>query len=111
MCEFRRNELGEAVSVIMNDLYGGKLSEDKLENALKEINDIRLELSNFKPNKVVWDVDDLKKTPPWENDVSEDITNLAEYFVTVRGQNLFDVLINAISEAMAEEVEIEVKAL
>lgn len=102
---------GSRFPIIMNDLYEGKLSKDKLKVARKEINGINSELSNFTPNKVVWDVEDLKKTPPWGKNISEDITNLAEYFVTTDGRYLLEVLMEAISEAIDKDVKIEITVL
>lgn len=102
---------GSRFPIIMNDLYEGNLSINKLENAQKEISIILLELSKLNPSKIVWDAENLKKTPPWGTNISKDITNLAEYFVTVDGKNLIEVLTEAISEAIEGKVEIEVKAL
>lgn len=102
---------GSRFPVIMNDLYNGSLSKEKLNLAQKELVKIQFELSKLPPNKVVWDADDLRKSPPWGNDISKDIIDLAEYFITNQGNNLIDVLSEAISEATDEDLELEVKSL
>lgn len=65
----------------MNKLYQGKLEYFDLENALKEVLDIRERLKLFPPQKVVWDIEDLQKQPPWLDEISDDITDLSNYFI------------------------------
>ena len=68
---------GSRFPVIMNELYQGKLECDNTDKALEELSIIRKELQKFSPEKVVWDIEDLSKQPPWGNDISEDITDLS----------------------------------
>lgn len=49
-------------------------------------------LKKHSPSSVVWDTDDLSKQPPWGNNISKEITSLANYFITSDGRNLIDVL-------------------
>lgn len=102
---------GKKFPIIMNDLYKGSLSKRRLNLAKLEILLIESELSRISPDKVVWDVEDLSKLPPWGNDISEDITNLAEYFVTTNGKNLISVLKDAIEQAIEEGAKLEIKSL
>jgi hypothetical protein len=37
--------------------------------------------------------------PPWGDDIGEEITSLAHYFVTSDGRDLFEVLFAALAEA------------
>ena len=66
----------------MNELYQGTLDKDNVETAIEELKKIQLELQAFSPDKVVWDIDDLSNQPPWGKNISNDITNLSNYFVT-----------------------------
>jgi hypothetical protein len=47
----------------------------------------------------VWDVEDRSKRPPWGDDISPDITDLGNYFVTEDGRDLIDVVAEAIGYA------------
>lgn len=102
---------GSRFPVIMNDLYTGDLSQEKIKVAKEELSKIKVELSELSPEKVVWDAEDLSKTPPWGKNISSDITNLAQYFVTTDGKNLIDVLEEAIRESINENVTLEIKEL
>ena len=79
---------GEKFPIIMNELYKGKLLAKNAENALKELESITIELSKFSPEKVVWDIDNLETRPPWGDNISDEITDLSNYFVTSTGRDL-----------------------
>lgn len=102
---------GSKFPVVMKDMYAGYLSKEKLEIALKELKEIKLELSRISSEKIIWDAEDLNKTPPWGIHISEEITNLAQYFVTTDGKNLINVLEEAVEEAIKEDVDLEIKDL
>ena len=53
----------------------------------------------------------MSQQPPWENDISEDITDLSNYFVTSEGDDLFDVLFEAFSVAKDDNENVEIKQL
>ncbi|CEN41377.1 conserved hypothetical protein [Capnocytophaga canimorsus] len=50
-------------------------------------------------------------SPPWGNDISEEITNMAEYFVTSDGKNLIDVLEKALKTAIELEDGLSIDVL
>ncbi|EAF5859314.1 hypothetical protein AL430_13215 [Listeria monocytogenes] len=102
---------GSKYPTLMKKLYSGRLNTEDLEKAKKELNDIKEVLSNFSPNKIVWDVEDLHKNPPWGTNINSDIKNLSEYFVTSDGKNLMSTLHEAIDRALQENVNLEVKNL
>lgn len=103
------NNWGSKFPVIMKDMYFGELTKEKIVAAKEELEYIKLGLSKIEPNKVVWDIENFKKMPPWGEKISKDITNLSEYFITVDGQNLIEVINKAFYEAINEDVDIEVK--
>lgn len=86
---------------LLNHLYQGKLEVDFAEKAVFELRQIREELAAFPPSKVVWDIANLSKQPPWGADISPEITLLANYFVTSTGRDLISTLIEALDEAAA----------
>ena len=83
----------------MNELYQGTLDKDNVETAIVELKKIQLELQAFSPDKVVWDIDDLSKQPPWGKNISNDITNLSNYFVTSDGEDFITIFFNALEKA------------
>lgn len=76
----------------------------------KELNDIESKLKSFSPDFVIWDIEDLSKQPPWGKDISSDITDLSNYFITSNGKNIFDMFRDAISTAEEINAKIEVKS-
>lgn len=105
------NKWGSRFPVIMNDLYQGKIDNNKIDMAIKEIEIIKTELKKFPPDKVVWDIDDLSKQPPWGVKISKDITDLSNYYVTSDGEDFITIFINALHEAKEMETSIEIEAL
>lgn len=51
----------------MNKLYQGSLESEYVNVALMELDTIEEELRKLSPNKVIWDIDDIKKQPPCIN--------------------------------------------
>jgi 2,3-bisphosphoglycerate-dependent phosphoglycerate mutase len=92
----------------LNDLYHGKVKWEDALSTVKEVEDIKLGLKEFEPEAVVWDIENLSKLPPWGNDISKDITDLSNYFVTSDGEDLFDSLINALKKSYEEKVDLEI---
>lgn len=99
---------GNRFPVIMNNLYQGEVNKDQIREAINELSIIKLELQKFSVDKVVWDIDNLSKQPPWENNISRDITNLSNYFITSEGLDLISVLFNALNKAKELNCDIQI---
>ena len=93
---------GSRFPIIMNELYQGKMSWMNVDKAIAELNVIKEELKAFSPDKVIWDIEDLSKQPPWGNNISKDITSLSNYFVTSDGEDFLATFLRALE--MAKEV-------
>lgn len=91
---------GSRFPMIMNELYQGQLSFEKILVAKQELKQIKKELSFFLPDQVVWDIDDLSKQPPWKNHISHIITSLENYFITCDGQDFIEVFQNTLDTAI-----------
>ncbi|HDR4373428.1 TPA: immunity 70 family protein [Bacillus cereus] len=100
---------GEKYPCLMKELYSGKLKSENLSKAIKETNEIREKLQMFLPSEVVWDIEDLSKQPPWGDNISSEITDLSNYFVTSDGKDMFEILLYALNEALEEGVDLEIK--
>lgn len=106
-----RNGWGSRFPCLLNNLYQGKLEREDADQALKELDVITSELKNFSPDKVVWDIDNLEKRPPWGSNISSDIENLSHYFVTSSGRDLISVLRECIEQQQSKGGTIEVVSI
>ncbi|RKM62550.1 hypothetical protein D6856_00010 [Butyrivibrio sp. XB500-5] len=102
---------GSKFPTIMNELYSGELKYENIHNAINELDEIRHELSRFSPDKVVWDIEDLSKQPPWEDNISDDITDLSNYFVTSDGEDLIEVLKRALETGIEKKESVKISKL
>ena len=95
---------------LMNELYQGKLNSRNVDEALKELDVISKELKKYSPEKVVWDIEDLSKQPPWGNDISKDITDLSNYFVTSDGEDFLNIFKHALEKAKEIDSDIIIES-
>lgn len=102
---------GSKYPFIMNKLYQNGLTYEEVGMALQELDAIKSELCHFLPDKVVWDINDLSKCPPWGDNISSDITDLSNYFVTSGGNDLIAVLREALLKALSVKSGIEIKSI
>ena len=94
------NRWGSKFPVIMNELYQGKLSCKNVPVAKAELTQIKKDLTMFSPNKVIWDIEDLSKQPPWGNNISNEISSLGNYFITCDGLDFIEVFNMALDSAI-----------
>jgi len=102
---------GSRFPIIMKKLYQGKIRHKDVEKAIKELNIIKKELKEFTQDKVIWDIDDLSKQPPWGSDISEDITDLSNYFVTSEGEDFISVFFDALETAKEIDFGMEIQSM
>ena len=102
---------GSRFPMIMNKLYQGKLDQENVDKAIEELYIIKTELQKFSPEMVVWDIEDLSKQPPWGNNISKDITDLSNYFVTSSGNDFIAVFFEALKTAKELQSEIVIKCV
>ena len=90
---------GSKFPVIMNELYQGELSSNHISEAINELEQIKQGLAKLSPDKVIWDIENLSAQPPWGTDISSDITNLSNYFVTSDGEDFITIFSHALEKA------------
>ena len=98
-----KGEWGSRFPCLLKNLYQGNLEQKDAEQALDELNIITVELSKVSPNKVspnkvIWDIENINKHPPWGSNISCDITDLSNYFITSTGRDLISVLRECLEE-------------
>ena len=84
----------------MNELYQGELTNANVPNAKAELNTIERELKDLSPDKVIWDMEDLEKQPPWGTNISNQITDLSNYFITSDGRDFLTIFHKALDTAI-----------
>ncbi len=90
-------------------LYSGSLPSALAVEAHNELEDVRRELALFTPDQVVWDLDVPAAKPPWGSNISSDITDLSNYFVTSDGRDLFDVFFEALGGAQESGQDLRIE--
>lgn len=96
---------------LMNELYQGVLPVKHLAAGTEELSQIKQELAQFAPDQVIWDIDDCSLTPPWGDNISEDITDLSNYFVTSEGEDFLSVFTAALDKAQQRNAPLKIQTL
>ncbi|MGG1226894.1 immunity 70 family protein [Bacillus halotolerans] len=96
---------------LLNELYQGKLETKNIEPALEELKDIKERLKEYSPSQVVWDIEDSNKRPPWGDNISEDITDLSNYFVTCDGEDFISLLKSALEKGLKTKSEVLIDSI
>lgn len=99
---------GSKYPIIMNNLYEGRIKNNILTEAKDELIEIHKRLKLLSTDNVIWDFDNLSKNPPWGSNISNEITDLSNYYVTSNGEDLFMILFEGIDIAINENKDIEV---
>ena len=102
---------GSRYQYLMNELYHWMLSAEHLEAGAEELAQIKQALARFAPNQVIWNIEDLSLTPPWGDNISEDITDLSNYFVTSEGEDFLAVSSAALDKARELNVPLTIRTL
>ena len=102
---------GSRYPYLMNELYQGMLSAEHLAAGAEELVQIKKNLARFASNQVIWDFDDRSLTPPWSDNISEDITDLSNYFVTSEGEDFLAVFSAALDKARELNVPLTIRTL
>lgn len=106
-----QNGWGTKYPLLINKLYNGKLENKYIKDVIKEIDEIQENLKNYSPSQVVWDIEDLSKTPPWGDNISDEITELSNCFVTSDGEDLITILKKALNKALKIKSDIEIESI
>ena len=93
-----RSGWGTRFPTIMHRLYQGKLHQEHATDALRELQATHAELSRLPVSKLIWDIEDRAKRPPWGDNIAQTITDLGNYFVTSTGRELFPLLREVLEE-------------
>lgn len=96
---------------LMNELYQGVLPVKHLAAGTEELSQIKQELAQFAPDQVIWDIDDRSLTPPWGDNIIDDITDLSNYFVTIEGEDFLLVFTAALDKAQQRNASLKIQTI
>lgn len=99
---------GSRFPELLNELYQGDLPLEHCEKVLTDLETVRSELASLNPGKVVWDIENPESRPPWGDNISDEITSLAIYFVTSGGRDLFEVLFECLEYQKSRRVNMTI---
>ena len=102
---------GSRYPYLMNELYQGVLPVKHLAAGTEELSQIKQELAQFAPDQVIWDIDDRSLTPPWGDNISDDITDLSNYFVTIEGEDFLSVFAAALDKAQQRNASLKIQTI
>lgn len=94
--------------LLLGRFHSGALEPQYASDALKELAAIQVELRRLPIEALVWDVDDSTKSPPWGDNISADITDLSNYFVTSTGRDLIELLFECLDELKTSDGSLEI---
>lgn len=106
-----QNGWGTEYPFLLNELYNGKLENKNIDSAITELEAIKKKLQYYSPSQVIWDIEDLSKRPPWGDNISKDIINLSNYFITSEGEDLIDILIKALEKGLKTNSDVYIESL
>ncbi|CAN2250210.1 immunity 70 family protein [Bacillus sp. LJBS17] len=102
---------GSKYPYLLNELYQGKLESKNIDSALEELEDIKEKLKEYTPSQVIWDIEDVSKRPPWGDNISEEITDLSNYFVTSDGEDFITILKSALKKGKKTNSEVLIDSI
>ncbi|EAH9763692.1 immunity 70 family protein [Campylobacter jejuni] len=101
---------GSRFPILMNEVYQGELNFSQASLALNELENIQKEFKNFTPKQIIWDIENLSLMPPWGDNISSDITNLSNYFITSDGNDFIELFKKVLQLAENEKVNLTIKS-
>lgn len=102
---------GSRYPYVMNHFYNGILEAGDIDAAINEVKEIQMRLKEYSPEKVVWNMENLSMCPPWGDDISADITDLSNYFITSEGDNLIILMLQALETAKELNLPIQIESI
>ncbi|HEL2575999.1 hypothetical protein HO483_10285 [Streptococcus suis] len=102
---------GSRYPILMNELYYGRVSVYNLKDCLLELQNIRIEFSKLSSYDNVWDFENLEASAPWGNQICSEIKLLSDYFITLNGSNLLDMMIRVFEHAISVEKPVEISTI
>lgn len=102
---------GSRYPIVMNELYQGNVSIYNLKDCLLELESIQLEFSKLPSHENVWNFENLDEIAPWGTRICSELENLSDYFITVNGSNLLEMMIRVFQHAISVDKQVEISTI
>ena len=102
---------GSKYPYIMLELYAGCLKKNHIKFAISELDALTKRLKDFDCSHVVWNFENLSLLPPWGNNISPDISDLSNYFVTSDGEDFLTIFRHALEKGLETDCDVLIKSL
>lgn len=90
-------------------LETGKCDGNQGYDVARQINLLRDELSQFSPEKAVYDIDNPKMVAPWKGKLSPVVTSCANMFTTADGEDLFYEIVVILCYAKVAKTDVDIE--
>ena len=104
---------GSVYPAVMLQLYKGEVVSCETDKVIEELKHIQVGLEGFEKNSnpIIWDARDLSvQVPEWATNPNDEVTNLRNYFVTLDGRDLIEIMIMALMDARDTESTLFIKS-
>ena len=95
----------------MNELYQGTLDKDNVETAIEELKKIQLELKRLVRIRWFGILTILSNQPPWGKNISNDITNLSNYFCDKRWRRLHYDIFQRLGKSKKMQMDLTIESV
>lgn len=106
--EVRLGRFKKKVPLAIAFFENGKCEWVNAMETARQFNLIRDELSQFEPEKAVYDCNNLKLAAPWKNKLSPVITSCANLYTTADGEDLLFEVVSILCYASIKRVNVKV---
>ena len=106
--EVRLDYFSDEIPLAIQFLRTEKCEAKDGNASARQFNLIRDELAKFKPDKVVYDINDIDRAAPWANNISDVITSCANFYTTSDGKDLLFEIVSILCYAGIVGVDVAI---
>lgn len=107
--EIRLGTFKKSIPNVINFLETGKCDPKDALNCARQFNLLRDELSKYRPDQVIYDLNNLTKEAPWKEDLSPVVTSIANLYTTTDGKDLLFEIVSILTYSYYTREEIIVE--
>lgn len=94
---------------IFPGFFQGKLDWRDANEVRDNFKNIREGLKQIGSDKLIWDIYDLTKAPPWDKNTINETIPLSDFFTTEKGVNFFDIIDDVLEESTQSKTDITIR--
>ena len=101
---------GSEYEYMLKKFYYDKLNAEEIQYAINEVINIRLKFKELSPLNIIWDIEDTSKKPPNSYLLKIKAVDLSECFISKRGKNIFDILLETFEFCNRKKFSIKIQS-